>query len=138
MKQGLQPMSNTLLTVLLLLHWQHDSGPCRDCATDLHRTPFTAHVCSEPLHINSDHNSSVARSVCNSHDLMQVIEESKHQLRTAERHLHALRTAYPEVMASIRTKQVAQEMLLVKEAYVHELKASGNHVLQQLSLSLAF
>ena len=39
--------------------------------------------------------------------------------------------AYPEVMASIRTKQVAQEMLLVKEAYVHELKASGNHVPQQ-------
>lgn len=63
---------------------------------------------------------------------MQVIQESKHQLRTAERYLHALRMAYPEVMASIRTKQVAQEMLLVKEAYVHELKASGNHVPQQI------
>ncbi len=63
---------------------------------------------------------------------MQVIQESKHQLRTAERYLHALRMAYPEVMASIRTKQVAQEMLLVKEAYVHELKASGNYVPQQI------
>ncbi|KAL0027925.1 hypothetical protein WJX79_003037 [Trebouxia sp. C0005] len=57
--------------------------------------------------------------------IQEVIQESKHQLRTAERYLHALRMAYPEVMASIRTKQVAQEMLLVKEAYVHELKASG-------------
>lgn len=57
--------------------------------------------------------------------IQEVIQESKHQLRTAERYLHALRMAYPEVMASVRTKQVAQEMLLVKEAYVHELKASG-------------
>ncbi|KAL0054936.1 hypothetical protein WJX82_004786 [Trebouxia sp. C0006] len=57
--------------------------------------------------------------------IQEVIQESKHQLKTAERYLHALRMAYPEVMASIRTKQVAQEMLLVKEAYVHELKASG-------------
>ena len=61
---------------------------------------------------------------------MQVIQESKPQVRAAERYLHALRMAYPEVMASIRTKQVAQEMLLVKEAYVHELKASGKHVPQ--------
>ena len=57
-----------------------------------------------------------------------MIEESKLQLLVAERYLHVLRMAYPEVMASIRTKQVAQEMLLVKEAYVHELKASGDSV----------
>ena len=48
--------------------------------------------------------------------IMQVIEESKQQLIQAERYLQSLRTAYPEVLASIRTKQVAQEMLLVKEA----------------------
>ena len=57
-----------------------------------------------------------------------MIEESKSQLLVAEQYLHVLRMAYPEVMASIRTKQVAQEMLLVKEAYVHELKASGDSV----------
>ena len=57
-----------------------------------------------------------------------MIEESKNQLLVAERYLRALRMAYPEVMASVRTKQVAQEMLLVKEAYVHELKASGKSV----------
>ena len=56
---------------------------------------------------------------------MQVIEESKQQLTQAERYLQVLRMAYPEVLASIRTKQVAQEVLLVKEAYMHELKASG-------------
>ena len=56
---------------------------------------------------------------------MQVIEESKDELLKAERYLLSLRNAYAEIMASIRTKQVAQEMLLVKEAYIHELKASG-------------
>lgn len=39
--------------------------------------------------------------------------------------MHALRKAYPEVLASVRTKQIALEVLLVKEAYVHELEASG-------------
>lgn len=57
--------------------------------------------------------------------IQEVIQESKDQLRLVEQHLRALRVAYPEVMASIRTRQVAQEMLLVKEEYVHELKASG-------------
>lgn len=44
----------------------------------------------------------------------------------AEHCLHALRRAYPEVLASVRTKQIALEVLLVKEAYVHELQASGD------------
>ena len=59
---------------------------------------------------------------------VQVIEESKAQLLLAEQLLCSVRMAYPEVLASIRTKQVAQEMLLVKEAYVHELKASGTFI----------
>lgn len=57
--------------------------------------------------------------------LLQVIEESQGELAKVEQHLRALGAAYPEVLASVRTKQVAQEMLLVKEQYVHELKASG-------------
>ena len=61
---------------------------------------------------------------------MQVIEESKDELLKVERYLLSLRMAYPEVLASIRTKQVAQEMLLVKEAYIHELKASGDSLHQ--------
>ena len=54
-----------------------------------------------------------------------MIEESQAQLSLAEQYLYAVRLAYPEVLACIRTMQVAQEMLLTKEAYVHELKASG-------------
>lgn len=57
--------------------------------------------------------------------IQQILEESRNQLRLVEQHLKALRTAYPEVMASIRTRQVAQEMLLAKEAHIHELKSSG-------------
>ena len=72
--------------------------------------------------------------------IQEVIQESKDQLRLVEQHLRALRIAYPEVMASIRTRQVAQEMLLVKEAYIHELKASGlfpiPYLMQLLSESL--
>ena len=54
-----------------------------------------------------------------------VIQESKDQLAVVEQHLCALHGAYPEVLASVRSRQVAQEMLLVKEAYIHELQASG-------------
>ena len=57
--------------------------------------------------------------------IQQIIEESRDQLRLVEQQLKALRTAYPEVMASIRTRQVAQEMLLAKEAHIHELRSSG-------------
>lgn len=57
--------------------------------------------------------------------IQQIIEESRDQLKLVEQHLKALRVAYPEVMASIRTRQVAQEMLLAKEAHIHELKSSG-------------
>ena len=55
-----------------------------------------------------------------------MIEESEGEVAQVECHLQALRAAYPEVLPSVRTKQVAQEMLLVKEEYVHELKASGD------------
>ena len=57
--------------------------------------------------------------------IQQIIEESKDQLVLVEQQLKALRAAYPEVMASIRTRQVAQEMLLAKEAHIYELKSSG-------------
>ena len=51
--------------------------------------------------------------------------ESRGQLALAERFLHAMRAAYPEVLASIRTKQVAQEMLHFKAEYIAELCSSG-------------
>ena len=59
---------------------------------------------------------------------LQVIAESQRELLLAERYLYALRQAYPEVLASIRTKQVAQELLLFKEEYIGELEASGDHM----------
>ena len=57
--------------------------------------------------------------------LVQVMLESRRQLQLAERYLHAMRAAYPEVMASIRTKQVAQEVLHFKAEYISELCSSG-------------
>ena len=57
---------------------------------------------------------------------MQVMLESQAQLALAERFLHAMRAAYPEVLASIRTKQVAQEMLHFKAEYIAELCSSGD------------
>ena len=56
---------------------------------------------------------------------MQVMLESQGQLALAERFLHAMRAAYPEVLTSIRTKQVAQEMLHFKAEYIAELCSSG-------------
>ena len=56
---------------------------------------------------------------------LQVMRESRGQLALAERFLHAMRAAYPEVLASIRTKQVAQEMLHFKAEYIAELCSSG-------------
>ncbi len=53
------------------------------------------------------------------------MRESRGQLALAERFLHAMRAAYPEVLASIRTKQVAQEMLHFKAEYIAELCSSG-------------
>ena len=76
--------------------------------------------------------TGAAADVAKAKIIQEVIQESKHELREVEQQLQALRAAYPEVIASIRTRQVAQEMLLVKEAYIHELKSSGEPLLVSL------
>ncbi|KAK9814099.1 hypothetical protein WJX72_000644 [[Myrmecia] bisecta] len=57
--------------------------------------------------------------------IAQVVMESVEECRAAEAYLLATRQAFPEVLASIRSRQVAQEVLMVKEDYLHDLGRSG-------------
>lgn len=75
--------------------------------------------------VSSRKTADAAKAGVTQKIIQQIIVESRDQLKLVEQHLKALRIAYPEVMASIRTRQVAQEMLLAKEAHIHELKSSG-------------
>eukprot|EP00884_Botryococcus_braunii_P023323 jgi/Botrbrau1/9675/Bobra.0201s0009.1 len=56
---------------------------------------------------------------------MQVVAESRGQLALAQKLLAHIKEAYPEVLRSIKTTQLAQELLLYKEELLKEIGATG-------------
>ncbi len=56
---------------------------------------------------------------------MQVILESVAECEAAYEYIGDLRDAFPEVLRAIKTKQLAQEMLMHKEEYIQEIARTG-------------
>ena len=56
---------------------------------------------------------------------MQVVLESRRECREAQKLLGMIKTAFPEVLTAIKTKQLAQEILLNKEEHIGEVAKTG-------------
>ena len=56
---------------------------------------------------------------------VQVLMESREQRRQALRFVSNMKGAFPEVLQTIKTHQLAQELLLYKEAYLHVVHKTG-------------
>ena len=65
--------------------------------------------------------------------LAQVIQESKAECGKALRYLAEIKVAFPEVLQAIKSKQLAQEILLFKEDQIGNLAKTGD--LHKLSLA---
>ena len=59
---------------------------------------------------------------------MQVVLESRRECREAQKLLGMIKTAFPEVLTAIKTKQLAQEILLNKEEHIGEVEKTGGAV----------
>ncbi len=57
----------------------------------------------------------------------QVIVESRAECEEAQRLIAHIREAYPEVLTAIKTKQLAQEMLLYKDDHIGDVARTGAH-----------
>ena len=58
----------------------------------------------------------------------QVVLESHRECREAQKLLGMIKTAFPEVLTAIKTKQLAQEILLTKEEHIGEVEKTGGAV----------
>ena len=61
----------------------------------------------------------------NRHPFLQVVLESRRECAEAQRLLGMIRGAFPEVLTAIKTKQLAQEILLNKEEHIGEVAKTG-------------
>ena len=68
---------------------------------------------------------SAARLTSHTSLPVQVLMESREQRRHALRYIAAMKESFPEVLQTIKTHQLAQELLLYKEAYLHEIHKTG-------------
>lgn len=59
--------------------------------------------------------------------LAQVIQESRAECGKALRYLAEIRLAFPEVLQAIKSKQLAQEILLFKEDQIGMLARTGEN-----------
>lgn len=59
--------------------------------------------------------------------LAKVIQESRAECGKALRYLAEIRLAFPEVLQAIKSKQLAQEILLYKEDQIGMLARTGEH-----------
>ena len=57
----------------------------------------------------------------------QLIVESQREREAAHHLIGHIRAAYPEVLTGIKTKQLAQEMLLFKEDHIDDVARTGAH-----------
>ena len=53
--------------------------------------------------------------------------ESRGECQEAQRLLGMIKTAFPEVLTAIKTKQLAQEILLNKEEHIGDVEKTGMH-----------
>ena len=51
--------------------------------------------------------------------------ESRRECQEAQKLLGMIKTAFPEVLTAIKTKQLAQEILLNKEEHIGEVAKTG-------------
>lgn len=65
--------------------------------------------------------------------LAQVIQESKAECGKALRYLAEIKVAFPEILQAIKSKQLAQEILLFKEDQIGSLAKTGE--LRELALA---
>ena len=68
---------------------------------------------------------------CGGHSIvtpMQVVLESRRECQEAQKLLGMVKTAFPEVLTAIKTKQLAQEILLTKEEHIGEVEKTGGAV----------
>lgn len=56
---------------------------------------------------------------------MQVVTESRKQCGEALQYLAEIRQAFPEVLQAIKTKQLAQEILLYQEERIGDIAKTG-------------
>ena len=56
---------------------------------------------------------------------MQVVMESRRECQEAQTLLGMVKMAFPEVLTAIKTKQLAQEILLNKEEHIGEVAKTG-------------
>ena len=56
---------------------------------------------------------------------MQVLTESRKQVWEAFQIVMDIKDGWPEALRGIKTSQLAREILNDKEAYIEEMKASG-------------
>ena len=59
------------------------------------------------------------------HERTKVVEESRRECAAALRFLAEVKLAFPEVLQAIKTKQLAQEILLFKEDHIVNLAKTG-------------
>ena len=56
---------------------------------------------------------------------VQVVMESRRECQEAQKLLGMIKMAFPEVLTAIKTKQLAQEILLNKEEHIGEVAKTG-------------
>lgn len=56
---------------------------------------------------------------------MQVILESNAECEEAQKLIRLIKSSYPEVLTSIKTKQLAQEILLHKASHIGDVAKTG-------------
>ena len=54
-----------------------------------------------------------------------MLAESEAERRQAWQQLQNIRAAFPEVLTAIKTKQLAQELLLFKEDHIQDVGRTG-------------
>lgn len=57
--------------------------------------------------------------------MVQIIIESRKECEDAQKLIGLIKSAYPEVLTAIKTKQLAQEMLLYKEDHIGDVARTG-------------
>lgn len=108
----------------------------------LSRTFILAHIEAEHTlreHIKSEMGDDLGMSDPRKMHMLEeatttVIAESKDVTKNAYQMMRDFKMAYPEILRSIKTRLSAQEILLEKQAYVHQIERAG--LIEQREASL--
>ena len=97
------------------LQWHYSATRCRQtfCHVGVHRAYAHLSTCSACAATKAGERAA------------QIVMESRVNCAGARRHLAAVKAAAPEVLTAIRTKQLAQELLLYKEDHLQDIAKTG-------------